>query len=61
MKDTIEDILTVAESPFGGQAFGLPCGAWCYTGVGAEPRLALPAPWFVSGLILFTIIGWVFS
>ncbi len=50
MKDIIEDLLTVAESPFGGQAKGLPCGARCYTGV-----------WFVSGLILFTILGWIFS
>ncbi len=45
MNDIIEDILTVA----------------VYTGVGAEPRLALEAPWFISGLILFTIIGWIFS
>lgn len=52
MNDIISDLLTVL----------------AYTGVGAEPRLALPAPWFIhralrvpDGLILFTIIGWVFS
>lgn len=42
MNDIIQDLLTVAESPFGGQALGLPCGARYYTGV-----------WFISGLILY--------